>query len=152
MHTAAEQWRACGATQVPAHEQADWIAQYHALLAQGYAAYPPPPSRPTGYRRRGRPKQSPAKNLLDALLGQAERVLAFLANLRVPFTNNQAERDLRMVKVQQKISGTFHSEGGATAFCCLRSYLSTMRKQGHGLLEALTAVFHGHPLPVAWGS
>jgi transposase len=151
MHAAAEQWRAGGAAQVPAHEQADWIAQYHALLAAGYAAQPPP-SAPTGDRRRGRPKQSPAKNLLDALLGQAERVLAFLANLRVPFTNNQAERDLRMVKVQQKISGTFRSTSGATAFCCLRSYLSTMRKQGHGLLEALAAVFHGRPLPVAWGS
>jgi transposase len=153
MHAAAEHWRACGAAQVPIQEQMDWIAQYHALLAAGYAAQPPPaPSVPEKHRRRGRPKQSAARNLLDALLGQAERVLAFLTNLRVPFTNNQAERDLRMAKVQQKISGTFRSEGGAAAFCCLRSYLSTMRKQGHSLLKALIAVFHGHPLPVAWGS
>lgn len=152
MPTAAEQWRACGAAQVPVYEQADWIAQYHALLAAGYAAQPPPASVPREHRRRGRPKQSPAKNLLAALLGQAERVLAFLANLRVPFTNNQAERDLRMVKVQQKISGTVRSEGGATAFCRLRSYLATMRKQGRDMLEALMAVFNGCPLPVAWGT
>jgi transposase len=152
MHHAVEQWRERGAVQVPLHEQAEWMAQYHALLAQGYAAQPPPPdSAQQPPRRRGRVKQSAAKNLLDALLSHAERVLAFLADLRVPFTNNQAERDLRMVKVQQKISGTFRSDAGATAFCGLRSYVGTMRKQGHNMLEALTAVFNGCPLPVAWG-
>lgn len=153
MHQAAQQWRAHGVLQLPAQEHAEWVAQYHALLATGYAAQPPPTSgEPRGRCRRGRPKQSPAKNLLDALLGQAERVLGFLSDLRVPFTNNQAERDLRMAKVQQKISGTFRSAAGATAFCRLRSYLSTMRKQGHNMLDALTAVFNGCPLPVAWGS
>jgi len=55
-----------------------------------------------------------------------------------------------MVKVQQKIAGTFRSEAGATAFCHIRSYLSTMRKQGHAMLAALAAVFAGTPLPVAW--
>jgi transposase len=68
------------------------------------------------------------------------------------WSNNQAERDLRMVNVQQKISGTFRSELGLTAFCRLRSYLSTMRKQGHPMLAALVAVFQGHPLPVARGT
>jgi transposase len=63
-------------------------------------------------------------------------------------SNNQAERDLRMVKVQQKIAGTFRAEGGATAFCHIRSYLSTMRKQGHAMLDALSTVFAGRPLPV----
>ncbi|MBF6590651.1 MAG: IS66 family transposase [Ktedonobacterales bacterium] len=149
MHRASEQWRACGAAQLPTHERAEWIAQYHELLAAGYAAQPPP-QLATG--RRGRPKQSPAKNLLDALLEHSDRVLAFLADLRVPFANNQAERDLRMVKVQQKISGTFRSEAGATAFCRLRSYLGTMRKQGHSMLDALTAAIQGTPLPVAWGT
>ncbi len=65
-------------------------------------------------------------------------------------SNNQAEQDLRMVKVQQKIAGTFRSEAGATAFCHTRSYLSTMRKQGHAMLAALAAVFASKPLPVAW--
>jgi transposase len=147
----AGDWRATGASRLPAEERTAWIAQYHALLARGFAANAPPaPARPGG--RRGRLKQAPAKNLLDALLRHSDRVLAFLDDLTVPFTNNQAERDLRMAKVQQKIAGTFRSETGATASCRLRSYLSTMRKQGHGMLEALAAVFHGHPLPVAWGS
>jgi len=77
-------------------------------------------------------------------------VLAFLDDLSRPFTNNLAERDLRMVKVQQKIAGTFRSEVGATAFCHIRSYLSTMRKQGHTMLAALAAVFAGKPFPIAW--
>jgi len=55
-----------------------------------------------------------------------------------------------MMKVQQKISGTFRSEEGASAFCAIRSYLSTMRKQGRSMLEALAAVFEGSPFPIAW--
>jgi hypothetical protein len=80
---------------------------------------------------------------------RAEQVLAFLDGLTIPFTNNQAERDLRMVKVQQKISGTFRSERGLTAFCRIRSYLSTMHNRGHTMLTALVAVFRGQPLPIA---
>jgi hypothetical protein len=76
-------------------------------------------------------------------------VLAFLDDLRIPFTNNQAERDLRMAKVQQKISGTFRSHDGATAFCRIRSYLSTLHKQARPLLDALVALFRGHPFPIA---
>ncbi len=91
--------------------------------------------------------EGPAKNLLDALLHQPEQVLAFVEDAAVPFTKGQAERDLRMVKVQQKISGTFRSAAGATAFCRLRSYLSTMRKQGYAMLPALNTVFLGRPFP-----
>ena len=103
-------------------------------------------------KQRGRQKQGPAKNLLDALLHRAEQVLAFVEDGTVPFTNNQAEQDLRMAKVQQKISGTFRSPAGATAFCRIRSYVSTMRKQGRAVLPALRAVFLGRPLPIAWGT
>jgi transposase/uncharacterized coiled-coil protein SlyX len=149
MAEAADEWRARGAAAVPAEERDGWIAQYFDLLASGFAAQPLPSPEDVP-KRGGRRKQSAAKNLLDDLLRQAEQVLAFLDDLSIPFTNNQAERDLRMVKVQQKIAGPFRSENGATAFCRIRSYLSTMRKQGHAMLAALAAVFAGHPLPIAW--
>ncbi len=149
LHDACQQWRLLHLNAVPAIERDDWVARYFEILAAGYAAQAPPPTSSAGSRK-GRPKQSQAKNLLDALLGRAEQVLALLDDLRIPFTNNQAERDLRWAKVQQKIAGTFRSATGVTAFCRIRSYLSTMHKQGRPLLAALTAVFHGHPLPVAW--
>jgi transposase len=150
LHDACQQWRLLHLTAVPPIERDDWVARYFEILAAGYAAQPPPPVSAPG-KRKGKPKQSKAKNLLDALLLRAEQVLALLDDLRIPFTNNQAERDLRWAKVQQKISGTFRSATGVTAFCRIRSYLSTMQKQGHPMLAALTAVFHGHPFPVAWG-
>ncbi len=149
MAAAADEWRQRGVQAVPAEERDAWIAQYFDLVASGLAAQPLPSAEDVP-KRGGRRKQSAAKNLLDDLLRRAEQVLAFLDDLSIPFTNNQAERDLRMVKVQQKIAGTFRSEEGATAFCRIRSYLSTMRKQGHGMLAALAAVFAGQPFPIAW--
>jgi hypothetical protein len=97
-------------------------------------------------------KQDASKNLLDALLHRAENVLYFLDDLSVPLTNNQTERDLRMIKVQQKVSGTFRSTQGATSFCIIRSYLATMRKQGRSMLGAMAAVFAGTPFSIAWGT
>jgi transposase len=149
LHDACQEWRLLQLSAVPKIERDEWVARYFEILASGYAAQAPPPISAVGSSK-GRPKQSKAKNLLDALLLRAEQVLALLDDLRIPFTNNQAEGDLRWAKVQQKISGTFRSATGATAFCLIRSYLSTMQKQGHSMLAALTAVFHGHPLPVAW--
>ena len=91
-------------------------------------------------------KKSPSYNLLMRLDVRWDQVLRFLTEAWVPFDNNQAERDLRMGKLKQKISGCFRSMGGGEAFCRLRSYLSTMRKQGKGVLAALQAVIEGHPL------
>ena len=116
--------------------------RYRALLAAGLAANPPPVPLPG---RRGRPPQSKTKNLLDRLARYEADVLAFMHDWQVPFDNNQAERDLRMMKVQQKVSGTFRSAAGATAFCRLRGYLSTLKKQGHHLLTALEQTFADHP-------
>jgi transposase len=75
-----------------------------------------------------------------------DQVLAFFDDLTIPFDNNQAERDLRTLKVQQKVSGCFRAARGGEAFARLRGYLSTPRKLGHALLPALQAVFAGQPL------
>jgi transposase len=139
---ATSQERARGAEQLdPAQVQA-FRTRYDALLREGLAAHPASP--PTG--RSGRRKQSPAHNLVLRLEKHADLVLAFMHDLSVPFDNNLAERDLRMVKTQQKISGGFRSPGGAETFCRIRSYVSTIRKQRLPLLEALRSVFSGAPL------
>ena len=104
-------------------------------------------ANPGGHRgRRG----SPAANLLDRFDGYRNDVLRFAADFRVPFENNLAERDIRMVKLRQKISGCLRTTAGATAFCALRSYLSTAAKQGHAALAVLRQLHQGQPwLPAA---
>jgi transposase len=82
----------------------------------------------------------------DRLSGNEGTMLAFMTNWRVPFDNNQAERDLRMIKVQQKVSGCFRSPTGPVVFCRLRGYLSAPKKQGQVVLPVLQSVFAGHPL------
>ncbi len=149
MKAATEQARAAGPPP-PAgrHAAQAFVARYQAILAAGHAANPPPARRP---RQRGRVKQTPARNLLERLwLGQ-EQVLAFLDDLTIPFDNNQAERDLRTLKMQQKVSGCFRSDPGADAFARLRGYLATLRKQGQPLFAALQTVFAGRPLYPALG-
>ena len=96
MQKAADQWRARGAKAVPKAERDALVLQYFELLQRGFATHQPLSLSPPN--KQGRPKQSDAKNLLDALLQRAEQILAFLDDLSVPFTNNQAERDLRMIK------------------------------------------------------
>lgn len=143
MKAATEQARTQGQTRLPAARRQAFVARYEALLAAGLAVNPPPERT---RRRRGRIKQSPARNLLERLWLGREQVLAFLDDLTIPFDNNQAERDLRMFKVQQKVSGAFRSASGATAFARLRGYLSTLRKQGYAPLVALEALFAGQPV------
>ncbi len=96
-------------------------------------------------RRRGRKKQSLAQNMLGRLERYREETLAFMRDFQAPFDNNQAERDQRLMKVQQKISGGFRSDGGAEVFSRIRSYISTARKQAQPVLTALENVFQGHP-------
>jgi transposase len=139
---AATQARTAGAAQLEPVQLHTFRARYDALLREGLVAHPPNP--PTG--RAGRRKQSPAYNLVLRLQKRAEQVLAFMYDIAIPFDNNLAERDLRMIKTQQKISGGFRSRNGADVFCRIRSYISTIRKQRLPLLDALRSVFSGAPL------
>lgn len=116
--------------------------RYQRLLEAGLKANPPPER--TG--KRGRPKQTKGKNLVDRLDKHRCEVLRFMHDFRVPFDNNRAERDIRMVKVRQKISGCFRTRRGAEMFCRIRGYISTVRKQGENVLAALESVFVGDPL------
>jgi len=139
-----DQARAAGHPGHPAADPDADAARYRALLAAGYAANPPPTRTPEGPQV-GRLKRTPARNLLDRLAAHEDAVLAFLHDPAVPFDNNQAERDLRMIKVQQKVSGTFRDAAGADAFCRLRGYISTLRKQARQVLTALEQAFAGQP-------
>jgi transposase len=117
-------------------------SRYTHLLQQGQAAHPPAP--PTGKPgKRGRVKQSAGYNLVERLRTHRAAVLAFARDFSVPFDNNQAERDVRMMKLRLKISGGFRTGTGAEVFCRLRGYLSTMLKQGHQALAVLTALLNG---------
>ncbi len=146
MHDAVKQAREQGRSALHPSEVADWKAQYHSLLQEGYQANPPDPPPADGPLKRGRRKQSAARNLLKRLSQHQDAVLRFLENFAVPFDNSQAERDIRMVKVQQKISGGFRSWPGAQAFCRIRGYLSTLRKQGAHVLTALELALAGYPV------
>jgi len=111
---------------------------YQTIIAAGHHTNPPP--APTG--KQGRPKRTKAANLLLRLDTHTSHVLRFATDFAVPFDNNLAERDIRMVKVHQKISGGFRSTQGAQAFLALRSYLSTATKHGVIQLEALQQFFN----------
>src|SRR3989475_2874924 len=143
MKEATEQAREQGKRWLDPLEVVDWEAPFLRLLDDGDRAHPRATAPPG---KRGRCKQSDARNLLDRLRKQQKAVLNFLEDLRVDFDNNLAERDLRMVKVQQKVSGCFRSEAFAEAFARIRGYLSTLRKQGLPLLSSLQATLCGHPV------
>lgn len=140
MKVEVERVSAEGSKQLAAERLAALTLSYDRLIAEGLKA-PPPPDVPEQVRRQGR-------NLLLRLERRKEEVLRFVTDFCVPFDNNQAERDLRMVKLQQKTSGCFRTEEGARRFCRIRSYLSTTRKQGRGVLQALEGACRSAPLSV----
>lgn len=119
--------------------------RYQQILDEGYAKNPLPPLPDNAKKKRGRRKKSKPRNLLERLDEHRKEALAFMYDFSVPFDNNQAERDLRMMKVQQKISGTFRTEEGSKAFCRIQSYISTARKNAVGAMDALKGLFSGNP-------
>lgn len=107
---------------------------YKAILEKGYALNPEPERKPG---QRGRLKRGKALNLLDRFRDRQQEVLAFLY-FDLPFDNNEAERDLRMMKTRQKISGCFRSATHAAYFCSLRSLITSARKKGRNILQTLS--------------
>ncbi len=141
MKQAVDEARERGMVEVPVEAKRAFMTRYDAILAHGARANPPP--EPTG--KRGRPKRGNAGSLVDRLRTHTAETLAFLEDFAVPFDNNQAERDIRMTKVRNKISGGFRTTTGADRFCRIRGYISTLRKQGIPIFAALTSAFTGTP-------
>ena len=125
-----------------AHESQKYRLKYRAILKQGEIECPEP-IEPQKKGKRGRIKKSKSRNLLERLRDYEQDALRFMDNQIVPFSNNLGENDIRMTKVQQKISGCFRSIVGAQIFCRIRSYLSTCRKQGVKSRHALDQLFNG---------
>jgi len=133
--------RGHGLRALPVDVRQEFARRYDAVLEAGAQANPPPP--PTG--KRGRPKRGKAGSLVDRLRDHKDAALAFMADFAIPFDNNLAERDIRMTKVREKISGCFRTPTGAARFCRIRGYISTLRKQGLPILAALGQAIGGDP-------
>ncbi|MGH3861110.1 IS66 family transposase [Actinokineospora sp.] len=131
---------AAGLPAVPPGQRSQLRARYNRIVADAFAVNPEPPAG-----RKRHPLERAGYNLAVAFRNHATEILRFTTDLRVPFDNNQAERDLRMAKLQQKISGTFRSEKGAERFAAIRSYIETGRKHGHNPLDLLIQLFNGNP-------
>jgi transposase len=119
-------------------------SDYQKIIAEGlsyHASLPPYPKK-----QRGRKGQRDGKNILDRFDAKRSYILRFAYDFSVPFTNNQAEQDIRMVKVKEKISGCFRTPGGGEDFCTIRSYISTGKKQNWNIWDALEAAIRGAPL------
>lgn len=121
---------------------------YDAILEAALAELAQLPNPPLNTK--GKPKQHPAKNLYNRLVNKKDEVLRFAYNFRVPFDNNQAERDIRMIKCRQKVSGTSRTLSGAQVFCRIRSYISTLKKNGLNVLRGIELAISN--VELVWGT
>jgi transposase len=135
-----------GKKRLAVRQETEFLSRYDRIVSEAGKLYQPLKRKKYRSKTR-RPRESPivaaARKLVNRLSAKRDEMLLFMRDFRVPFDNNQAERDLRMLKVKQKISGCFRTEQGAGEFCRVRSYVSTMKKQGHGIMEAIKSVYAG---------
>jgi transposase len=141
MKAAADDARAREQATVTPDVISQWQRRYSRIVRSAEASEPPPVRR----GKRGRPGRTDAGKLLLRLSRDRDAVQQFLRDLAVPFDNSEAERDVRMMKVEQKVSGGFRTATGAAVFCALRSYLVTARKHGVAALTALEMALAGQP-------
>lgn len=132
-----------GATSLSKGQIYYWSKKYDDLMNEGLRMHPVPKKQKG---KRGTVKKSKTQNMIKRFVDCKEQILAFAKNFLVPFGNNIAEQAIRMMKVKQKISGCFRSEQGAKDFAVIRSYIATMKKQGHSIMQALAAAVQGTPL------
>jgi transposase len=140
-----------GETKLSDERLALFTARYDRLVRRAARLNPPPVAgKPDALSKRYKVVRvewrDPASPLVSRLQTKRDQVLRFMTDFRVPFDNNATERDIRMVKLRQKTSGCFRTAEGAEAFCRIRSYLSSARKQGHSPIAALERAFAGKPL------
>jgi transposase len=137
---------AAGKERLAVRQEKEFLARYERIVLEAGKLYEPL-QRKKGHSKTRRPKESPimaaARKLVNRLGDKRDEILLFMSDFKVPFDNNQAERDLRMLKVKQKISGCFRTPRGADEWCRVRSYVSTMKKQGHSLMETIKSVYAG---------
>jgi transposase len=149
IHQSVERQRRNGMSALSAKQLTEYDVKYEIIIQQSYTENPLPPPPFLEEKKRGRIKKSKARNLLERLDKNRDAVLLFMRDFNVPFTNNQAEQDVRMIKVQQKISGTFRTMKGAQIFCRIRGYISTLKKQSLPVMEHIRGAFEGNPfLPI----
>ncbi len=145
IYAACEDTRARGRKKLSKALKGKFEERYEQILSRGMMANPlpePPRNQP---KKPGKVKKSKARNLLERLRDHKDEVLRFMYNFQTPFDNNRAESDLRMAKLKQKISGCFRTRDGAHAFCRIRGYISTARKNQVPVIQALTDAFEGRP-------
>lgn len=144
LHKRVEELKRQGLAYMPSDELDRWMCYYDGVMEMGALLHPPPDRDGT---KRGRAKKTKTRNLVERFIRYRDDILRFAADFNVPFTNNNAEQAVRMMKVKQKISGCFRSEQGAMDFATVRSYIATMKKHGQKVMSALVAAFNNQPFP-----